>query len=54
MKNYVHLWQYLAEFFLWWQIFQTWIVYFMFDNFMHVNRALYEIMWKNYNWTGHM
>jgi len=23
-------------------------------NFMHVNRALCEIMWKNYNSTGHM
>ena len=48
----VHLCQYLAEFFLEWEIFQTKVVekiktYILFNKFVSKNCAMYEIMWKN-------
>jgi hypothetical protein len=49
MKTYVHLWQYLAEFFLEWEIFQTKFVDKIITNilfsitfFVFENRAVYE------------
>jgi hypothetical protein len=53
MKTYVHLWQYLAEFFLEWEMFQTidvekiktHILYSI--TFFSENHAVYRIMWKN-------
>ena len=53
MKTYVHLWQYLVEFFLEWAMFQTNVVeniktHFMFSDFFSTSiLAVYEIMWKN-------
>jgi hypothetical protein len=52
MKTYVHLWLYLAEFFLEWEMFQTNVVEkiktnFMFNKFFPENRSVYEILWKN-------
>jgi hypothetical protein len=52
MMTYVHLWQYLAEFFLEWEMFQTKVVekiktHFLFSNFFPENLAVYEITWKN-------
>jgi hypothetical protein len=53
MKTYVHLWQYLAEFFLEWEMFQTKVVEKIKTHvlcsitFFTENRAVYEIMWKN-------
>jgi hypothetical protein len=49
MKTYVHLWQYIAEFFLNWEIFLIKIVqeiktHFMFKTFVSENRAVYEIV----------
>jgi len=51
-STYVHLWYYLAEFFLEWAISQKEVVekteiYFMFSNFVLCNHVLYEMMWKN-------
>jgi hypothetical protein len=64
----VHLWPYLAQFFLEMEMFQTKFpgkikqAQFMFSNFFE-NRAVYEVMWKYYtvepdgpqiqNSTGH-
>ena len=44
--------QYLAEFFLKWEMFQSNIIdkiktYLMFHNLFPENRAAYETMWKN-------
>jgi hypothetical protein len=55
MKTYVHLWEYLDEFFLEWEMFQTKVVetvktHFMFNSFFFSsseNRAVCEIIWKN-------
>jgi hypothetical protein len=55
MKTFSHFWQYLAEFYLAWEMFQTEVVQnikahiFMFSNSPPPpeNRAVYEIMWKN-------
>jgi len=53
MKRKIHLWAYLAQFFLEWEMFQTKFVekiktHFGFDNsFFYENRAVYEIMWEN-------
>jgi hypothetical protein len=52
MKTVVHLWQYLAQFFLEWEMFQTKVVeniktHFMFSNSLPENRAVYETLWKN-------
>jgi hypothetical protein len=53
MNSYVHLWQYLAQLFLKWEMFQTKVVekiktHFTFHKFFSpTNRAIYEITWKN-------
>jgi len=53
MKTCVHLWLYLAEFFLEWEICQTKFMEEIKPNilcsifFFSENRAVYEIMWKN-------
>ena len=54
LKTHVHLWLYLAHFFLGWEMFRTKVVenikkhIFMFNNFFSAeNHAVYEIMWKN-------
>ena len=54
MKTYVHLWWYLPEFFLEWQIVQMKIVektkhtfYIQYFFVFSVNHAMYEILWKN-------
>jgi hypothetical protein len=50
MKTYVHLWSYLTQFFLEWEMFQTNVVEklekknFMFSNIFE-SRVIYEIMW---------
>jgi hypothetical protein len=38
MKTFLHLWEYLSQFFLEWDIFQ--IIFFL-------NSAIYETMWKS-------
>jgi hypothetical protein len=55
MKTFTHLWQYLAKYFLEWEVFQTkvvekikthvlcWITFFFFFE----NRAFYELMSEN-------
>jgi hypothetical protein len=54
MKTNIHLWSYLAQFFLEWKVFQAKGVekhetHFMFNNFFFSeNRTVYEIMWKNF------
>ena len=49
MKTNVHLWWYVAEFFLEWEILQrcreNQNAYFMFSNFFHEDRAVYK-MWE--------
>jgi hypothetical protein len=55
MNAFSHLWQYLADFFLEWEMFQfhrnvcreTQNTYFMFSDFFSENHAGYEIMSKN-------
>jgi hypothetical protein len=52
MKTYVHLWQYLAEFFLEWEVFQTKAVekiktHLLLSVTFSKNRAVYEIIWKD-------
>jgi hypothetical protein len=52
MKTRIHLWSYVAQFFLEWKIFQSKFVekintHFMFNNFFLENRAVCEMMWKN-------
>ena len=53
MKTNVHLWQYLAHFFLEWEIFRTKVVekikiYILSSIiFFFENHTVYEIMWKN-------
>jgi hypothetical protein len=52
MKTYVHLWKYLAELFLVWEMFQTKFVekiktHFFVQYIFYENRAIYEAMWKN-------
>ena len=51
MKNYVDLWQYLAQFFLEWEIFRIKFVQkikpFYVQYFFSENRVVNEIMWKN-------
>jgi len=52
MKTYVHLWQYLAEFFLEWKMFQTEFVekiktHILYSITFSENLALHEIMRKN-------
>jgi hypothetical protein len=52
MNTYIHVWKYLAEFFLEWEIFQTKVVQKIETHILcpitfHENRAVYEIMWKN-------
>ena len=52
MKTYVHLWQYLAQFFLEWEMFQTEVLEKIKTRILcsvkfSENRAVYEIMWKN-------
>jgi hypothetical protein len=51
MKTNIHIWSYLAQFFLEWEKFRRKVVekktHFMFNIFFFVNRAVYEIMWKN-------
>jgi hypothetical protein len=50
MKTFVRLLQYLAEFFLEWEMFQTKVVekktHFMF-NYFFGGRGVNELMWKN-------
>jgi len=52
MKTWVHLWWYLAQFFLEWEMFQAKIAekiithIFMFNNALSIYGAVYEIMWK--------
>ena len=54
MKTNTHFWSYLVQFFLEWEMFQTNVVgkiktHFVFSNFFFFeNRAVYEIMWKNF------
>jgi hypothetical protein len=55
MKTNIHLWLYLAQVFLEWEMFQTEVVektqtHFMFHNLFYENRglcAVYEVMWEN-------
>jgi hypothetical protein len=52
MKTYSHLWQYLAEFFLEWEMFQTKVVEKIKTEILYLvtfseNRSVYEIMSKN-------
>ena len=52
MKTFSYLWQYLAEFFIEWEMFQINDVekiktHFIFNNFFSENRAVYEILSKN-------
>jgi hypothetical protein len=52
MTTYVHLWQYVAEFFLEWHSLENICrenqnTHFMFNNYFHENGAIYEIVWKN-------
>jgi hypothetical protein len=49
VKTYVHLWWYVAEFFLEWEMFQTQVVekkntHFMFNNILP---KIVQMMWKN-------
>jgi hypothetical protein len=51
MTTYVHLWQYLSEFLLEWEIFQTKFIeqkqtFYVQELFLE-NRAVYELRWKN-------
>ena len=47
MKTLSHFWQYLAELFVEWKMFQTKVVekntHFMFNNFCFLNRAVYNV-----------
>jgi hypothetical protein len=59
MKTYVHFWNYLAQFFLEWEMFQTKVAeknktlfYVQYLFFFSENRAVYEIMWKEYGTAG--
>jgi hypothetical protein len=52
MKTFSHLWQYLAKFFLGWDVLdkicrENQNTHFMFNNFFSENRTVYEIMLKN-------
>ena len=52
MKTYVHLWQYLAEFFLEGKMFEIILQrksrqQFMINSFFPENLDVYDIMWKN-------
>ena len=50
MKTYVHLWYYIDEFFLKWEIFQTNLkikTRFISNNIFSENRVVYEVMWEN-------
>jgi hypothetical protein len=52
MKTTVHLWEYLAQFFLEWEMFQTKVVekiktHISCSITLSRSRAVYEIMWKN-------
>jgi len=47
MKTYVHLWWYLAKFFLEGEIFQATVAEKIKTRFVSKNRAVYEIMCKN-------
>jgi len=49
---YVHLWQYIAQFFFEWEMFQTAVVqkiktYILCSIFFFENHAVYDIMWKS-------
>jgi len=51
MKTDIHIWSYLARFFLEWEIFQTELIekiktHFMICIFFNENRAIYEKIWK--------
>jgi hypothetical protein len=53
MKTFSHLWEYLAEFFLEWEMFETKVVekiktHIFFQWLFSESRAVYEIMSKNY------
>ena len=52
MKTYVHIWSYLTQFFLEWEIFHTEFVekiktHILCSIFFFKNLAVYEIIWKN-------
>ena len=51
MTTNVHLWSYLAQFFLEWKMFQTQIEnqnnHFMLNNFFLIWCFFYEVIWKN-------
>jgi hypothetical protein len=47
MKTYVHLWQFLAQFFLEWEMFETEIVTKIQKHIFSENRVVYEITWKH-------
>ena len=51
METYLHLWLYLAEFFLEWEMlmvkFLEKINHAYYDQCFSENLSLYEIMWKN-------
>ena len=52
MEKYVNLLQYLAEFFLEWEMFHTKVVknvktHILYSIFFSENRVIYEIMWKS-------
>jgi hypothetical protein len=53
MKTNMHLWLYLAQFFLEWEMFQTKVVekikahILCWINFFPIHCAVYEIIWKN-------
>jgi len=47
MKTYIHLWWYLAEFFLEGEMFQATVAEKIKKHFVSKNRAVYEIMCKN-------
>jgi hypothetical protein len=52
MRNYVHFWQYFAEFSLKWGMLQADILektnkHILSNNLFSGSRALFEVMWEN-------
>ena len=58
MKTNIHFWSYLAQFFLEWEMFQTKVVKKIKTRILcsvtlfFENRAVYEVMWKNFEQPG--
>jgi len=52
MMTYVHLWRYLAELYLEWEMFQTKVVeeikkHFLYSIIVPENRAVFKTKWEN-------